>query len=133
MVVVDCSLVLFRVVGEDVQVTHKLPVPAAAAHGAGSICDTPADTMITTEVTQDSRFRPCVSAAGVDWASAAVLVTVVLWASSFVVIRDAGPRLSPAPMALLRLAVAAVALTVPVTTRTGRFTHVPRAPYDLSI
>jgi drug/metabolite transporter (DMT)-like permease len=37
---------------------------------------------------------------------------VLLWASAFVVIRDIGHTLSPAPMALIRLAVAAAALTV---------------------
>lgn len=48
---------------------------------------------------------------------AAVVVTVLVWASAFVVIRDIGHAFSPAPMALIRLAVAAVALTVPVVAR----------------
>ncbi|HET6504539.1 MAG TPA: EamA family transporter [Amycolatopsis sp.] len=51
---------------------------------------------------------------------AAVLVTVLLWSSAFVVIRDVGQALSPAPMALLRLAVAAIALTVAVLARRRR-------------
>ena len=46
-------------------------------------------------------------------AVAAACVTVVLWASAFVGIRHVGHVLSPAPMALVRLAVAAAALTVP--------------------
>lgn len=58
--------------------------------------------------------------------TAAAIVTVVLWASAFVAIRDAGPGLSPAPMALLRLAVAAVALTVPMLARGGVARRVPR-------
>jgi drug/metabolite transporter (DMT)-like permease len=41
----------------------------------------------------------------------AALVTVLLWASAFVVIRDVGAVLSPGPLALLRLAIAAVALS----------------------
>jgi drug/metabolite transporter (DMT)-like permease len=44
--------------------------------------------------------------------SAAVVLAVVLWASSFVAIRAIGTSLSPAPLALLRLGVAAAALTV---------------------
>lgn len=43
--------------------------------------------------------------------TAAVVLAVVLWASAFVAIRAVGHALSPAPLALLRLAVAAVALT----------------------
>lgn len=43
--------------------------------------------------------------------SAAVVLAVVLWASSFVAIRAIGDSLSPAPLALLRLGVAAAALT----------------------
>lgn len=52
--------------------------------------------------------------------AAAVVLTVVLWASAFVAIRDVGHTLSPAPMALARLAVAAVALSVLVAFRQRR-------------
>lgn len=45
------------------------------------------------------------------------MVTVLAWASAFVVIRDVAPAFSPAPLALLRLAVAAVALTVLVVAK----------------
>ncbi|WP_063628892.1 DMT family transporter [Amycolatopsis taiwanensis] len=48
---------------------------------------------------------------------AAVVIAVLAWASAFVVIRDVGHAISPAPMTLLRLAVAGVALTVPVVAR----------------
>lgn len=41
---------------------------------------------------------------------AAVIVTVVLWASAFVGIRAVGPSFSPGPLTLGRLAVAAVVL-----------------------
>jgi drug/metabolite transporter (DMT)-like permease len=46
--------------------------------------------------------------------SAAVVLAVMLWASAFVAIRAVGESLSPAPLALLRLGVAAAALTVVV-------------------
>ncbi|AXB48195.1 DMT family transporter [Amycolatopsis albispora] len=52
--------------------------------------------------------------------AAAVVLTVVLWASAFVAIRDLGHTLSPAPMALARLAVAAAALTLLVLFRRRR-------------
>ncbi|NDZ97641.1 DMT family transporter [Streptomyces sp. SID6673] len=42
----------------------------------------------------------------------AATVTVVLWASAFVVIRDLGPAFSPGSMAFLRLLFGVVALTV---------------------
>ncbi|HKS43810.1 MAG TPA: DMT family transporter [Amycolatopsis sp.] len=58
--------------------------------------------------------------AGEGKAVAAVAVAVVLWASAFVAIRGVGEALSPAPMALVRLAVAAVALTVLVLLRLRR-------------
>lgn len=44
--------------------------------------------------------------------AAAAGLAVTLWASAFVAIRGVGPALSPAPLALLRLGVAAVTLTV---------------------
>ncbi|MCX4091709.1 DMT family transporter [Nocardia sp. alder85J] len=72
---------------------------------------------------------PAARPTGIDVPSAlAALLTVVLWSSAFVAIRDAGPTLSPAPMALLRLAVAAVALTVPVMARGGVAARLPRTP-----
>lgn len=49
--------------------------------------------------------------------AAAVVLAVVLWSSAFVAIRAVGHSLSPAPMALLRLAFAAAALTVLVLVR----------------
>src|SRR5687767_8457914 len=41
----------------------------------------------------------------------AATVTIVLWASAFVVIRSSGAHLSPGPMALARVAVATLVLT----------------------
>nr|WP_205741048.1 DMT family transporter [Haloactinopolyspora alba] len=64
-------------------------------------------------------------------AAAAASVTVVLWASSFVAIRDIGHTLSPAPMALLRLAVAAAALTLLALARRGRERSLPRSPTSM--
>ncbi|QIS14875.1 EamA family transporter [Nocardia arthritidis] len=68
------------------------------------------------------------TATGIDIpAAAAVIVAVAVWASAFVAIRDAGTALSAAPMALLRLAVAALALTVLVGLRDRGLRRVPRA------
>jgi drug/metabolite transporter (DMT)-like permease len=50
-------------------------------------------------------------------ALAAALVTVVLWASAFVAIRDAGTTISPGPLSLGRLLVASAALGVLVVVR----------------
>ncbi|MFI5776210.1 DMT family transporter [Nocardia sp. NPDC051570] len=61
---------------------------------------------------------PAVRSAAIDvTGAAAAAVAVALWASAFVAIRDVGAAISPAPLALLRLAVAAVALTVPILVR----------------
>ena len=49
------------------------------------------------------------------------LVTVVLWASAFVGIRDAGKALSPGPLALLRLVVACAVLGAFVAWRRDPF------------
>ncbi|WP_026455437.1 DMT family transporter [Saccharomonospora iraqiensis] len=64
-------------------------------------------------------------------AAVAVSVTVVLWASAFVAIRAVGHDLSPAPLALLRLAVASVVLTVLVTVSRRRLPRVPRGRVPL--
>ena len=48
------------------------------------------------------------------------LVTVVLWASAFVGIRDAGEELSPGPLALARLAVGSILLGAFVLARRER-------------
>lgn len=60
-------------------------------------------------------------------ATAAVIVTVLVWASAFVAIRGIGHSLSPAPMALIRLAVAAAALSVLVLVRYRGAAPVPRS------
>ncbi|WP_202619321.1 DMT family transporter [Ornithinimicrobium cavernae] len=61
---------------------------------------------------------PAVVPAAGRLAVVAVLVTMLLWASTFVVIRVVGEALSPGPLALLRLAVAAAVLT-PFALRLG--------------
>ncbi|AYY14447.1 EamA family transporter [Actinobacteria bacterium YIM 96077] len=68
-------------------------------------------------------------------AAAAAAGTVVLWASAFVVIRDVGHTFSPGSMALIRLFVAAVALTALalVTYRSTAFTRVPRRSLPLVV
>ncbi|KJL32422.1 putative inner membrane transporter yiJE [Microbacterium azadirachtae] len=48
----------------------------------------------------------------------AAVITVVLWASAFIGIRGAGPHFDPGALALLRMAVGTVALTV-ITLRRG--------------
>ena len=50
----------------------------------------------------------------------AAVVTIVLWASAFVVIRSSGAHLSPGPMALARVAVATLVLTPFVLHGRGR-------------
>jgi drug/metabolite transporter (DMT)-like permease len=52
--------------------------------------------------------------------TAAVLVTLLAWASAFVAIRALGDSFSPGPMALLRLGVGSLALTVVVLVRGRR-------------
>ncbi|WP_298180582.1 DMT family transporter [Saccharomonospora sp.] len=59
-------------------------------------------------------------------AAAAALVTMVLWSSAFVGIRAIGGVLSPAPLALLRLAVASVTLTVLIGVSARRLPPLPR-------
>ena len=56
---------------------------------------------------------------------AAIVTTLVLWASAFVGIRAIGDSFSPGPMALLRLVVGSVALTAFVLLRRGRPAAVP--------
>jgi drug/metabolite transporter (DMT)-like permease len=51
---------------------------------------------------------------------AAVVVTVVLWASAFVGIRAVGPSFSPGPLTLGRLAIAAVVLGLLVVPQLGK-------------
>jgi drug/metabolite transporter (DMT)-like permease len=85
------------------------------------LTNSPGDDGVVTEKL-DISVSPAATADPKGGAKAvlAVTVTVVLWSSAFVAIRDLGHALSPAPMALLRLAVAAAALTVPVLARGGR-------------
>ncbi len=59
-------------------------------------------------------------------AALAAAVTMVLWSSAFVGIRAIGEALSPVSLALLRLAVAFVTLTVLVGVSTRRLPPLPR-------
>lgn len=60
-------------------------------------------------------------------APAAVATTVVLWASSFVIVRWAAPVFSPGPLALIRLLAGVVALTVLVMLLRRRTWRLPGA------
>ncbi|WP_241242598.1 DMT family transporter [Brevibacterium aurantiacum] len=51
----------------------------------------------------------------------AALLTMVFWASSFVVIRDAGDHYSPGPMSLLRMGAAVIVLSAWMLFRKPRF------------
>jgi drug/metabolite transporter (DMT)-like permease len=89
-----------------------------------------------TEQLRISEFAPSTTSdggAGNTAKAAAVVLTVVLWASAFVAIRDIGHTLSPAPMALVRLAVAAAALTVLVVAKRRRAPHVPTSRKSLML
>ncbi|MEV0057899.1 DMT family transporter [Saccharopolyspora shandongensis] len=66
-------------------------------------------------------------------AAAAVIVTVLLWASAFVAIRGIGETLSPGPMALIRIAVAAASLTILVLIRYRGSAPVPRNRRTLTL
>jgi drug/metabolite transporter (DMT)-like permease len=57
---------------------------------------------------------------------AAVVTTLVLWASAFVGIRAIGSAFSPGPMALLRLVVGTAALTAIALVRRGHRAGLPR-------
>lgn len=65
----------------------------------------------------EPRLAPPAAARAEPAALAAALVTVTLWGSSFVAIRDAGQTLSPGSLALGRLLVALVVLTVAASIR----------------
>lgn len=65
--------------------------------------------------------------------AAAVGLAVVLWASAFVAIRAVGHDLSPAPLALLRLGVAAAALTVLVVAKGAVRVRVSRRAFLLIV
>ncbi|MEZ2391156.1 DMT family transporter [bacterium RCC_150] len=71
----------------------------------------------TTNTTPATTSPRSISKAGI----AAVIVTVVLWASAFVGIRAVGPSFSPGSLTLGRLAVAAVVLGIIVVPRLRRW------------
>ncbi|HEX6359192.1 DMT family transporter [Actinophytocola sp.] len=63
--------------------------------------------------------------------AAAIVLAVVLWGSAFIAIRVVGHSLSPAPMALLRLGVAAAALTVLVLVKGAASVRLSRTSFLL--
>ena len=74
----------------------------------------PATPATAVPATTEVRPASTPEGAGTDTAAKALVaasVTIVLWASAFVVIRSSGAHLSPGPMALGRVAVAALVLT----------------------
>jgi drug/metabolite transporter (DMT)-like permease len=85
-----------------------------------------ADVKTTSTDTTPSTTDPAPHADAAK-AAAAAGVTVLVWASGFVVIRDAGSDLSPGPLALARLAIASLALTVVVLARGRRGRQLPRS------
>jgi drug/metabolite transporter (DMT)-like permease len=74
--------------------------------------------------------RPDVATTTARWTRwtvpAAVVTTLVVWASAFVGIRAIGPAFAPGPMALLRLAVGTVALTAIALARRHHRGGLPR-------
>lgn len=56
-------------------------------------------------------------------AALAAAVTVVAWASAFVVIRDAGEEIAPGPLSLIRIGVAGVVLSAVMLVRREHLPH----------
>lgn len=63
--------------------------------------------------------------------AAAIVLAVVLWGSAFIAIRAVGHALSPAPMALLRLGVAAAVLTMLVLAKGAARVQLSRTSFLL--
>lgn len=70
------------------------------------------------DTAQTPSIRPPRAGAQGPLVLVAALVTVVLWASAFIGIRGAGPHFDPGALALLRMAVGTVALTL-IALRSG--------------
>ncbi|WP_258804683.1 DMT family transporter [Pseudarthrobacter sp. NS4] len=82
----------------------------------------PSTTPVSKPVPAPAAEANAVKALGV----AAMVVTVVLWASAFVGIRAIGPHFSPGPLTLGRLAIAAVVLSVLVLPQLLKSRHLPK-------
>ncbi|MGO4121058.1 DMT family transporter [Arthrobacter sp. YAF16] len=95
--------------------THPDGTHPDSTHEAASHAAPPAAAQATRRPGQISRL-------GI----AAVVVTVVLWASAFVGIRAVGPSFSPGPLTLGRLAVAAVVLGLVVLPQFRKTAVLPR-------
>ncbi len=65
-------------------------------------------------------------------AALAAVVTVLLWSSAFVAIRDAGDDFSPAALALGRLAIGSLALGALLVLRRGGSPAAPPGPASRS-
>ncbi len=82
----------------------------------------PSTTPSSTSVPAPAGQATPVKALGV----AAMVVTVVLWASAFVGIRAIGPHFSPGSLTLGRLAIAAVVLSLLVLPQLLKSRHLPK-------
>ncbi len=56
---------------------------------------------------------------------AALALTLLMWASAFVVIRSAGRHLSPGPLALTRIVIGSITLGVAMVARRERLPGAP--------
>lgn len=95
----------------------RVPSPPGSTVDGGS----PARTTMRTIESDAARTTACTpepdaGPQGSRWASlaapTAVVVTVILWASSFVIVRWAAPIFSPGPLALIRLVAGVAMLTL---------------------
>jgi drug/metabolite transporter (DMT)-like permease len=82
---------------------------------------TPGRSRVDSVISEPATARP------VWTVPAAVVTTLLAWASAFVAIRAVGDTFSPGPLALLRLVVGTLALTAFVALRRGRLTGAPTA------
>ena len=89
--------------------------PACSPATAASVPAEPAPAAVVPAEAPPASVVPDTAARALVAAS----VTILLWASAFVVIRSSGAHLSPGPMALGRVAVAALVLT-PLALRGAR-------------
>lgn len=96
------------------------------------LLNVPRDDSGVTDLLRPANIRPSITPERAK-AAVAVVLTVVLWASAFVAIRGVGHTLSPAPLALIRLFVAAAALTVLVLVRNRGVPRIPKSWASLKL
>lgn len=85
--------------------------PIQMATPASSSLDVPRSSVESVAKGSPPRVMPWIAA----------LLTMVFWASSFVVIRDAGDHYSPGPMSLLRMGAAVIVLSAWMVFRRPKF------------